>query len=123
MSLKDATDIVATVVAVIALDLSIYNVYINRKDKVPRLESNVSWDYVSVGANEDEVEGRLFIKIINPGDEVVWWKRIPGGDYVYPVAAVVIALTAKRVKIQGDDDGEIVIRFVPPESLQKREPV
>lgn len=55
------------------------------------------------------------------GDKVIWWKRVPSGDYVYPVAAVVIALTAKRVKIQGDDDGEIVIRFVPPESLQKRE--
>jgi hypothetical protein len=42
------------------------------------------------------------------GDKVIWWKRIPGGDYVYPVAAVVIALTAKRVKIQGDDDGELL---------------
>ena len=58
-----------------------------------------------------------------PGDKVIWWKRIPGGDYVYPVAAVVIALTAKRIKIQGDGDGEIVIRNVPPESLQKREPI
>ena len=56
-----------------------------------------------------------------PGDRVVWLKRIPGGDYVYPVRAKVLALTAKRVKIKADDDdGRIVIRFVPPESLQHR---
>jgi len=52
------------------------------------------------------------------GDQVIWRKRIPGGNYVYPVSAKVLAVTAKRVKIQADDDGEIVIRYVPPESLQ-----
>jgi len=31
-----------------------------------------------------------------------------GGDYVSPVQATVLALTAKRVKIEADDDGEIV---------------
>jgi hypothetical protein len=55
---------------------------------------------------------------LKPGDKVTWWKRIPGGDYVYPVRATVRALTAKRVKIEADDDGEIVIRHVPPQSLQ-----
>ena len=40
---------------------------------------------------------------------MIWWKRIPGGDYVYPVQATVLVLTAKRVKIEADDDGEIVI--------------
>ena len=54
------------------------------------------------------------------GDQVIWWKRVPGGDYVFPVSAKVLALTAKRVKIEADDDGEIVIRYVPPESLQRR---
>jgi len=57
---------------------------------------------------------------LKPGDKVIWWKRIPGGDYVYPVAAVVIATTAKRIKIEGDDDGQTVVRYVPPESLQRR---
>jgi hypothetical protein len=55
-----------------------------------------------------------------PGDKVVWLKRVPGGDYVFPVSAVVIALTDKRIKIKADDDGRIVIRYVPPESLEMR---
>lgn len=55
-----------------------------------------------------------------PGDEVVWFKRIPGGEYVYPVIANVLAITPKRVKIKADDDGQIVIRYVQPESLQRK---
>src|SRR5213594_1827881 len=35
--------------------------------------------------------------VLQPGDKAIWWKRIPGGDYVYPVEATVLALTAKRV--------------------------
>jgi len=57
---------------------------------------------------------------LQPGDNVIWWKRIPGGDYVYPVEAIVLALTAKRVKIEADDDGDIVIWYVPRESLQRQ---
>ncbi len=57
---------------------------------------------------------------LKPGDRVIWWKRIPGGDYVYPVQATVLAVTAKRVKIEADDDGDIVSRYVPPESLQRQ---
>lgn len=57
-------------------------------------------------------------KRFKPGQAVVWLKRIPGGDYVYPVSATVMALTAKRVRIRADDDGQILIRHVPPESLQ-----
>jgi len=56
-----------------------------------------------------------------PGDKVTWCKRIPGGDYVYPVQATVLALTAKRVKIEADDDGDIVIRYVPQQSLLRQE--
>ena len=54
------------------------------------------------------------------GEQVIWWKRVPGG-YVFPVSAEVLALTAKRVKIEAEDDGEIVIRSVPSESLQRRD--
>jgi len=32
----------------------------------------------------------------------------------------VLALTAKRVKIEADDDGDIVIWYVPRESLQRQ---
>jgi hypothetical protein len=59
-------------------------------------------------------------KAFKEGDKVIWLKRIPGGDYVYPVSATVLASTAKRIKIEADDDGQIVVRYVPPESLQRK---
>ena len=64
------------------------------------------------------LEGAPENAALKPGDRVIWWKRIPGGDYVYPVQATVLSLTAKRVKIEADDNGDIVIRYVPLESLQ-----
>jgi hypothetical protein len=57
--------------------------------------------------------------VFKPGEKVVWLKRVPGGGYVYPVSATVLAVTTKRVKIEADDDGEIVVRFVPLQSLQR----
>jgi hypothetical protein len=66
------------------------------------------------------LEGASENEALKPGDRVIWWKRIPGGDYVYPVQATVLALTEKRVKIEADDDGDIVIRYVPPQSLQRQ---
>ena len=66
------------------------------------------------------LEGAPVNEALQPGDRVIWWKRIPGGDYVYPVQATVRSLTAKRVKIEADDDGDIVIRYVPLESLQRQ---
>jgi hypothetical protein len=56
-----------------------------------------------------------------PGERVIWWKRIPGGEYVYPLHAVVLTMTAKRVKIEADDDGELVVRYVLPEILERRD--
>jgi hypothetical protein len=64
------------------------------------------------------LEGALVSEALQAGDRVIWWKRIPGGDYVYPVQATVLALTGKRVKIEADDDGDIVVRYVPRERLQ-----
>lgn len=55
-----------------------------------------------------------------PGDHVIWWKRIPGGSYVVPVSAMVVGITAKRVTIETDDEGQVVIRHVPPASLQRQ---
>ena len=66
------------------------------------------------------LEGAPENAALKPGDRVTWWKRIPGGDYVAPVQATVLALTAKRVKIEADDDGDIVIRYVPLQSLQRQ---
>jgi hypothetical protein len=64
------------------------------------------------------LEGASVSEDLQPGDKVIWWKRIPGGDYVYPVEATVLALTEKRVKIEADDDGDIMVRYVLQESLQ-----
>ena len=66
------------------------------------------------------LEGTSENTALKLGDRVIWWKRIPGGDYVYPVQATVLALTAKRVKIEADDDGDIVVRYVPRASLQRQ---
>jgi hypothetical protein len=33
---------------------------------------------------------------------------------------LLLALPEKRVKIEAYDDGEIVIRYVPPQSLQRQ---
>jgi len=66
------------------------------------------------------LEGASVNETLKPGDRVIWWKRMPGGGDVSPVQATVLALTAKRVKIEADDDGEMVIRHVPPESLERQ---
>jgi hypothetical protein len=63
-------------------------------------------------------------KMLRPGERVMWWKRIPGGEYVYPVHAAVLTvltMTAKRVKIEADDDGERVMRYVPADSLERQD--
>jgi hypothetical protein len=66
------------------------------------------------------LEGAPVSETLQPGNKVTWWKRIPGGDYVYPVQATVLALTEKRIEIEADDDGKSVIRYVPPQSLQRQ---
>jgi hypothetical protein len=73
--------------------------------------------------NPDPVGTQLTVgsQPMNPGDTVIWWKRIPGGEYVYPVKATVLALTPKRVKIEADDEGQTVIRYVPVQSLQRHD--
>jgi hypothetical protein len=57
------------------------------------------------------LEGAPESETLQPGDRVIWWKRIPGGDYVYPVQVTVLALTEKRVKIEADDDEDIVSQY------------
>ena len=67
------------------------------------------------------LEGASESAALKPGDRVIWWKRLPGGDYVYPVQATVLTLTEKRVKIEADDAGKIGIRYVLSQSLQRQE--
>ena len=57
-------------------------------------------------------------KAFQPGDRVIWWKQAPGGDHVLPVLATVISITAKRVKIDAEDEEGRVIRHVLPTSIE-----
>jgi Calcium binding len=61
-------------------------------------------------------------KPFQPGDRVVWWKQTPGGGYVFPVLSTVLAVTAKRVKIEADDEEGNVIRHVLPTSIEHHAP-
>jgi hypothetical protein len=54
------------------------------------------------------------------GDRVIWWKQ--EGGYVVPVLSTVLAVTAKRVKIEADDDQGDVIRHVAPRSIVHHAP-
>ena len=64
--------------------------------------------------------GRSMDSPFQPGDLVIWGKRIPGGEYAEPIAAIVLALTERRVKILADNDGRQVTRYVQAASLQPR---
>ena len=66
------------------------------------------------------LEGASENAVLKPGDKVIWWKRIRGGDDVCPVQATVLALMEKRVKIEADNDGKIGIRYAPPQNLQRQ---
>jgi len=59
--------------------------------------------------------------LFQPGDKVIWWKSV-SGEFVFPVLATVLAVTARRVKITAEDPDEdgsgTVVRFVSPERLQ-----
>jgi ADP-ribose pyrophosphatase YjhB (NUDIX family) len=56
--------------------------------------------YQSEGMNVDESrqhplserKAASVSKALQPGNKVTWWKRIPGGDYVYPVQATVLLI-------------------------------
>lgn len=59
-------------------------------------------------------------KPFKPGDRVIWWKQ--EGGYVVPVLSTVLAVTAKRVKIEAEDDEGDVIRYVAPRSIVHHAP-
>lgn len=39
------------------------------------------------------LEGALVSEALQRGDKVIWWERIPAGDYVYPVQATRLCAT------------------------------
>jgi hypothetical protein len=59
-------------------------------------------------------------KPFKPGDRVIWWKQ--EGGYVVPVLSTVLAVTAKRVKIEAEDEEGDVIRYVAPRNIVHHAP-
>ena len=63
-------------------------------------------------------------RAFRPGDRVIWSKAAASG-FTVPVAATVVAVTAKRVTIDADDPDErgegVVRRSVDPARLQLAE--
>jgi hypothetical protein len=69
ISLGDVATILTAIVAVIGLILSIYNFYVDRRDKTPRLVAKISNGGLAHGAELSEL--MLFLEITNPGEKVV----------------------------------------------------
>jgi hypothetical protein len=63
-----------------------------------------------IGAGTMEQFPQNTSRRLRPRERVIWWKRVPGGASVYPVRAIVLMTTAKRVKIQAEDDSCAVQR-------------
>ena len=65
-------------------------------------------------------EERAVTKPFRPGDVGIWWKRV-SGEFVFPVRATGLAVTARRVKVAAEDTEEgpeSVVRYISPSSLQ-----
>ena len=80
-SLEDILAIVTAMVAVAGLILSIYNFYIRRQDKKPRLVAEISNGFLTFGPELSET--MLIFEIANPGEipvkistvEIAWKKK------------------------------------------------
>ena len=65
------------------------------------------------------------VPALKPGDRVTWLSKPRGGySYIYPVAAVVERVTAKRVAIKvfriSGPEPVAVLRWVKPDALLRR---
>src|SRR3954447_5196584 len=93
---------------------------------MPRMsppERVLGWDDTRTGRHPPRI-GRPAVpsQPFKPGDRVVWWKQTPGGGYVAPVFATVLAVTARRVKIEAEDEEGKVVRHVLPRSIGHHAP-
>jgi hypothetical protein len=81
VSLSDVATFLTAIVAVAGLILSIYNFYVDRKDKSPRLVAKISNGFLTHGPELSDV--MLLLEVINPSEktikivavEIVWKKR------------------------------------------------
>lgn len=70
VSLNDATTILTAVVAVAGLALSIYNFYVDRKDKTPRLTAKIANGFFTNGGPQVS-EAMILLEVANPGEKIV----------------------------------------------------
>jgi hypothetical protein len=81
ISIEDIASIVTAVVAVAAFLLSVYNFYIGRRDKKPRLVASISNGFLTYGSELSEL--MILLEIANPGEksvkvsavEIAWKKQ------------------------------------------------
>ena len=67
MTPTDTREIVTTIVAAIALILSIINFIIDRKDKTAKLKVNLANGTIKTGRRKDPYDNGYFIEIVNNG--------------------------------------------------------
>lgn len=69
VSLSDVAAVLTAIVAVAGFVLSVYNFYVNRKDKIPSLVAKISNGGLTHGSEMSEL--MLFLEIANPGEKAV----------------------------------------------------
>jgi len=69
MTTTEIVSIVTAIVAVAGLGLSIYNLYVNRRDKRPLLRSKISNGFLTYGPELSDV--MLILEVANPGEKHV----------------------------------------------------
>ncbi len=68
-SLSDIATLLTAVVALAGLILSVYNFYVNRKDKSPRLLAKLTNGFLTYGPELSDV--MVFLEVSNPGEKAV----------------------------------------------------
>ncbi len=97
ISLIEATTILTAVVAVVGLALSIYNFYVDRKDKTPRLIAKIANGFMTNGPKISDL--MILLEVANPSERII------------KVAAVEIKIKKNKLVFFRGIDGTIAIPF------------
>jgi hypothetical protein len=97
VSLSDIATILTAGVALAGLILSIYNFYVDRRDKSPRLVAKISNGFLTSGPELSDL--MLLLEIANPGEKMV------------KISAVEIAWKKRKLFFFKGIDGTVKIPF------------
>jgi hypothetical protein len=97
VSISDLATLLTALVAVAGLILSIYNFYIDRRDKTPRLAAKISNGFLTYGPKLSDV--MLFLEVANTGEK----KAI--------VSAVEIKWKKQKIVFMGGIKGTVNVPF------------